>query len=77
MQGTTLCPVQAVRLILLGEGQTRKATAIPYAGHLLRVAGIVIDEGGGETQATAVLLHDAVEDQGSAPLLLEIRERFA
>jgi GTP pyrophosphokinase len=60
----------------LHREQTRKGTAIPYAGHLLRVAGIVIDEGGSETQAIAALLHDAVEDQGGAPVLLEIRERF-
>ena len=32
----------------LHRTQTRKGPALPYAGHLLRVAGIVIDEGGSE-----------------------------
>lgn len=35
---------------------------VPYLGHLLIVAGLVIDHGGTETQAIAALLHDAIED---------------
>ena len=34
----------------------------PYIGHLLAVAGIIIDHGGTETQAIAGLLHDSIED---------------
>lgn len=34
----------------------------PYLGHLLSVAGLIIDHGGSETQAIAGLLHDAIED---------------
>jgi (p)ppGpp synthase/HD superfamily hydrolase len=40
------------------------------------VASLVIEGGGTETQAIAGLLHDAVEDQGGAPVLAEIREKF-
>jgi len=56
--------------------QTRKGTDTPYIGHLLQVASYVIDAGGDEELAIAALLHDAVEDQGGAPMLTEIRERF-
>jgi (p)ppGpp synthase/HD superfamily hydrolase len=45
-------------------------------GHLLGVAAIVIQHGGGEDQVIAALLHDAVEDQGGLPRLDEIREKF-
>jgi (p)ppGpp synthase/HD superfamily hydrolase len=60
----------------LHRTQTRKGGDIPYVGHLLSVAGLVIEGGGTEDQAIAALLHDAVEDQGGAPVLAEIRERF-
>jgi (p)ppGpp synthase/HD superfamily hydrolase len=49
---------------------------IPYVGHLLSVAGLVIEAGGNETQAIAALLHDAVEDQGGQPTLEKLRNRF-
>ena len=45
-------------------------------GHLLGVAAIVIQHGGGEDEVIAALLHDAVEDQGGLPRLDEIREKF-
>src|SRR5262245_44423292 len=49
----------------LHRNQVRKGPKpIPYIGHLLSVAGIVIDFGGSEDEAIAALLHDAVEDQG-------------
>jgi (p)ppGpp synthase/HD superfamily hydrolase len=48
------------------HNQVRKGGDIPYIGHLLTVAGLVINDGGSETQATAALLHDAVED-GASP----------
>lgn len=56
--------------------QTRKSTAIPYVSHLMSVCALVLEDGGDEDQAIAALLHDAVEDQGGAPVLEEIRERF-
>jgi (p)ppGpp synthase/HD superfamily hydrolase len=56
--------------------QVRKGGDIPYIGHLLAVAGLVINDGGSETQAIAALLHDAVEDQGGPPTLEEIRAAF-
>ena len=56
--------------------QTRKGSDIPYLGHLLSVAGLVIDADGTETQAIAALLHDAAEDQGGEATLAEIRDKF-
>ena len=56
--------------------QTRKASDIPYLGHLLSVAGYVIEAGGTETEAIAALLHDAAEDQGGEPTLAEIQQKF-
>ena len=56
--------------------QTRKGSDIPYLGHLLSVAGFVIEADGTETQAIAALLHDAAEDQGGEETLAEIREKF-
>ncbi|MDZ7630260.1 MAG: HD domain-containing protein [Gemmatimonadaceae bacterium] len=66
-------------LVLASEAhatQRRKGTDIPYIGHLLAVAALVIEAGGDEDAAIAALLHDAVEDQGGAPMLQQIRERF-
>jgi (p)ppGpp synthase/HD superfamily hydrolase len=48
----------------LHREQPRKGTQIPYVSHLLAVAGLVLEHGGGETEATAALLHDVLEDQG-------------
>lgn len=56
--------------------QRRKGKGQPYVGHLLGVAAIVIHHGGGEDEAIAALLHDAVEDQGGLPRLSEIRDKF-
>ena len=61
--------------------QTRKGAETPYIGHLLSVAGLVLEHGGSETQAIAALLHDAIEDQadsfgGAESLGLKIEERF-
>jgi len=58
------------------DGQTRKATAVPYIAHLLSVAGLVLEAGGDEDLAIAALLHDVVEDCGGAPMLEEVRRRF-
>ncbi len=56
--------------------QVRKGTAIPYVSHLLSVSALVLEHGGDDEQAIAALLHDAVEDQGGAPRLADIRQRF-
>ena len=54
--------------------QTRRGR--PYVAHLLRVAGLVLDDGGSEDEAIAALLHDAAEDQGGYRRLCEIRARY-
>ncbi|TMM44974.1 HD domain-containing protein [Qipengyuania marisflavi] len=56
--------------------QRRKGADIPYVSHLLGVAAIAIENGATEDQAIAALLHDAVEDQGGAARLEDIRNRF-
>ena len=56
--------------------QRRKGADIPYVSHLLGVAAIAIENGATEDQAIAALLHDAVEDQGGATRLEDIRTRF-
>lgn len=56
--------------------QRRKGTDIPYIGHLLAVASLVIEAGGDENAAIAALLHDAVEDQGGRSMLDRIRDRY-
>lgn len=58
------------------QSQQRKGTQIPYIGHLLGVASIVIDAGGTEDEAIAALLHDAPEDRGGQARLRDIRDRF-
>lgn len=60
----------------LHNTQTRKASAVPYVGHLLSVAGLVIEADGSEIEVIAALLHDAAEDQGGDATLAEIEERF-
>jgi (p)ppGpp synthase/HD superfamily hydrolase len=42
--------------------QRRKGSGIPYASHLLQVAGLVLEHGGTAAQAAAGFLHDTVED---------------
>lgn len=56
--------------------QRRKGKPVPYIGHLLGVAAIVIAEGGDEDQAIAALLHDAIEDQGDKTSEAQLRARF-
>jgi GTP pyrophosphokinase len=56
--------------------QLRKGTETPYVAHLLGVASLVLEMGGGETEAIGALLHDAVEDGGGPPMLRQIREEF-
>jgi (p)ppGpp synthase/HD superfamily hydrolase len=56
--------------------QTRQGTPVPYLGHLMGVASIVLDDGGSEDEAIAALLHDAAEDAGGRERLDDIRQRF-
>jgi (p)ppGpp synthase/HD superfamily hydrolase len=42
--------------------QPRKGSEIPYASHLLQVAGLVLEHGGDIDQAVAGFLHDSLED---------------
>ena len=60
----------------LHANQKRKCTQIPYIAHLLGVTALVLEDGGGEDEAIAALLHDAVEDQGGVETLDIIRDRF-
>ena len=60
----------------LHREQSRKASNIPYVAHLLAVASIVLEHGGGEDEAIAALLHDAIEDQGGHATGERIRSRF-
>ena len=60
----------------LHAGQTRKGTTIPYVAHLLGVSSLVLEALGDEDQAIAALLHDAAEDCGGEPRLVEIEEMF-
>jgi (p)ppGpp synthase/HD superfamily hydrolase len=60
----------------LHRTQTRKGGDIPYLGHLLSVASLVIEAGGTQAQAIAALLHDAAEDQGGQRTLAEIGRKF-
>jgi (p)ppGpp synthase/HD superfamily hydrolase len=62
--------------IQLHAGQVRKSTEVPYISHLFAVTALVLQDGGGEDEAIAALLHDAVEDQGGTETLEEIRRRF-
>ena len=48
----------------LHADQLRKGTGHPYVAHLLSVSAMVWRDGGGEDEAIAGLLHDAIEDQG-------------
>jgi GTP pyrophosphokinase len=56
--------------------QKRKRSSVPYLAHLLGVTSLVLEDGGGENEAIAALLHDAVEDQGGLDTLAEIEVRF-
>lgn len=56
--------------------QMRKSTDVPYASHLLAVAGMVAEMGGSEDEIIAALLHDAAEDQGGRETLAAIEREF-
>lgn len=58
------------------RNQLRKKTRIPYVSHLMAVAGLVLENGGGQDQAIAALLHDAAEDCGGKRRLADIKRKF-
>lgn len=58
----------------LHNRQVRKGSGVPYVAHLLSVCALVLEHGGGEDDAIAALLHDAVEDQDVS--VDEIRQRW-
>lgn len=58
------------------KGTGKAGPAVPYLAHLLGVAALVLEDGGGEDEAIAALLHDSVEDRGGEPRLDDIRHRF-
>ena len=60
----------------LHRDQTRKASGIPYITHLLAVAALVGEAGGGEDEVIAALLHDALEDRPDAIDFAELSRRF-
>ncbi len=60
----------------LHKEQRKKGSGAPYFSHLIGVAALVLENDGDEGQAIAMLLHDAVEDQGGKPVLDRIRADF-
>ncbi|MBN2062299.1 MAG: HD domain-containing protein [Deltaproteobacteria bacterium] len=54
----------------------RKETSIPYVAHLLSVCALVLTDGGGENEAIAALLHDALEDHPESTSREVIGQRF-
>lgn len=62
--------------VRLHRGHVRKGSGTPYIGHLLTVAGYVLEDGGSEDEAIAALLHDAIEDQYHPDLAEELRGEF-
>jgi (p)ppGpp synthase/HD superfamily hydrolase len=61
---------------IVHAGQRRTGTGIPYIAHLMEVAAIVLAHGGTEDEAIGALLHDAAEDSGGEPRVVDIRVRF-
>jgi HD domain len=61
---------------LHGEQVRKDPDTTPYLAHLMSVSALVIEHGGGEDDAIAGLLHDAIEDAGGAKVEQEIADRF-
>ncbi len=55
-------------------GQERRGT--PMIGHLLSVAGLVLELGGDEDEAIGALLHDAAEEAGGRERVADIERHF-
>jgi GTP pyrophosphokinase len=83
MANTAIAPLLSPRFMEalqyateLHNQQLRKGTPIPYVAHLLGVCSLALEYGADEDEAIAVLLHDAIEDQGGDATRQEIRQRF-
>lgn len=61
---------------LLYDDRPRRGRTVPYFGHLMATAAIVLDDGGTEDEAIAALLHDVPEDFEHAEMLATIEQRF-
>lgn len=70
--------VEAVAWVteLHADQARRGGSDVPYLSHLLAVAALVLEDGGGEDDVVVALCHDAVEDQGGDATLVEVRHRF-
>jgi (p)ppGpp synthase/HD superfamily hydrolase len=66
----------AVELAAEIHAGRRPGTEIPYMAHLLVVTGLVLEDGGGEDEAIAAMLHDSVEDGGGRDLLRRLEGEF-
>jgi (p)ppGpp synthase/HD superfamily hydrolase len=60
----------------LHRDQKRKGSGVPFVSHLLAVCELTLEYGGGEDEAIAALLHDAVEDQGGEVARTDILREF-
>ena len=60
----------------LHAADVRKGARVPYLSHLLEVCAIVLRYGGNEDAAIAAFLHDAAEDHGGKPRLVDIQRNF-
>ena len=69
--------IAAATLAYEVHGEHRRlGTGIPYMAHLLVVTGLVLEDGGDETEAIAAMLHDAAEDGGGQTMLDRICAEF-
>ncbi len=65
---------RAIRIAGKGhENEVRKGSNIPYLGHLLGVASLVIEAGGSKRQTIGALLHDLLEDTPTKRNILKFR----
>lgn len=76
MLGERFDEAVAYASILHGDHVRKGSGGVPYMAHLLGVAALVLEDRGGEDEAIAAMLHDAVEDRGGAARLEDIRRRF-
>jgi (p)ppGpp synthase/HD superfamily hydrolase len=64
----------AVAFAVDAHGSQTRKNGSPYVGHLLQVAGLVIEHGGSTVAACAAVLHDVVED--TEVTLADVRSAF-
>jgi (p)ppGpp synthase/HD superfamily hydrolase len=62
--------------VRIHAGDVRKGTEIPYVSHLLSVCALVLEDGGGEDEAIAALLHDTLEDHPEEVMEADLARRF-